>query len=212
MVAKDPVDKLTHALCGLGRPFEIFNSKRKLFYYHLVTPQCRTHGVILLCAQRTTMPHSPPSDRCDQLIFRGNLIESCICLRERELQTLNELKQAKIASAVTRGLNPDVPMKDSGIPWIGMIPAHWEINRNKVFLREKKSIVGSRTDFPLLSLTKEGVILRDVESGKGKFPKDHIRSGTYISSGARHSRGRGHPRGCPRDTSGEGCTASSPSG
>ena len=72
MVAKDPVDKLTHALCGLGRPFEIFNSKRKLFYYHLVTPQCRTHGVILLCAQRTTMPHSPPSDRCDQLIFRGN--------------------------------------------------------------------------------------------------------------------------------------------
>ena len=72
-MAKDPVDKLTHALCGLGRPFEIFNSKRKLFYYHLVTPQCRTHGVILLCAQRTTMPHSPPSDRCDQLIFRGNI-------------------------------------------------------------------------------------------------------------------------------------------
>lgn len=63
-------------------------------------------------------------------------------------------------------------MKDSGIPWIGMIPAHWEINRNKVFLREKKSVVGNRTDYPLLSLTKEGVILRDVESGKGKFPKD----------------------------------------
>ena len=72
-MAKDPVDKLTHALCGLGRPFEIFNSKRKLFYYHLVTPQCRTHGVILLCAQRTAMPHSPTSDRCDQLIFRGNI-------------------------------------------------------------------------------------------------------------------------------------------
>lgn len=67
-----------------------------------------------------------------------NLIESCICLRERELQTLNELKQAKIASAVTRGLNPDVPMKDSGIPWIGMIPAHWELRRAKYMFRKHK--------------------------------------------------------------------------
>ena len=56
-------------------------------------------------------------------------IDECICLRERELQTLNELKQAEIASVVTRGLNPDVPMKDSGIPWIGQIPAHWDIKR-----------------------------------------------------------------------------------
>lgn len=64
-----------------------------------------------------------------------NLIESCICLRERELQTLNELKQAKIASAVTRGLNPDVPMKDSGIPWIGMIPAHWSIAKMRSIFR-----------------------------------------------------------------------------
>lgn len=45
--------------------------------------------------------------------------------RERELQLLEELKQAEIANVVTRGLNPDVPMKDSGIPWIGQIPAHW---------------------------------------------------------------------------------------
>lgn len=56
-------------------------------------------------------------------------IDECICLRERELQTLNELKQSQIASVVTRGLNPNVPMKDSGIPWIGQIPAHWELKR-----------------------------------------------------------------------------------
>lgn len=73
VVAKDPVFKLTHALCGLGRPFETLNSKRKLFYYHSVTPQYRTRGVNLLYAQRTAMPHSPTSDRCDQLIFRGNI-------------------------------------------------------------------------------------------------------------------------------------------
>ena len=49
--------------------------------------------------------------------------------RERELSLLDELKQAEIANVVTRGLNPDVAMKDSGIPWIGQIPAHWETKR-----------------------------------------------------------------------------------
>ncbi|MDD5891697.1 MAG: restriction endonuclease subunit S [Bacteroidales bacterium] len=92
-----------------------------------------------------------------------NLIESCICLRERELQTLNELKQAKIASAVTRGLNPDVPMKDSGIPWIGMIPAHWEIAQLRKYLR-----LVSEKNHPeetLLSVTREqGVIIRNTDS------------------------------------------------
>lgn len=62
---------------------------------------------------------------------RITLIENCKCQRERELQTLNELKQAEIAFVVTRGLNPDVPMKDSGIPWIGQIPDHWELRRFK---------------------------------------------------------------------------------
>lgn len=46
--------------------------------------------------------------------------------RERELRLLEELKQAEIANVVTHGLNPDVPMKDSGIPWIGIIPRHWK--------------------------------------------------------------------------------------
>ena len=40
---------------------------------------------------------------------------------------LNEQKQAIIHRAVTRGLNPDVKLKDSGIPWLGEIPEHWEI-------------------------------------------------------------------------------------
>lgn len=82
-----------------------------------------------------------------------NLIESCICLRERELQTLNELKQAKIASAVTRGLNPDVPMKDSGIPWIGMIPAHWSIAKMRsIFRLAREKTEEERKD--LLSLSQ----------------------------------------------------------
>ena len=51
--------------------------------------------------------------------------------RERELQTLIKLKQSEINSVITRGLNATVPMKDSGIDWIGRIPAHWEVKRMK---------------------------------------------------------------------------------
>jgi len=56
-------------------------------------------------------------------------IDAYVAERERELQLLNELKESEIANIITRGLNPDVKMKDSGIPWIGMIPEHWEVKR-----------------------------------------------------------------------------------
>lgn len=60
-----------------------------------------------------------------------NSINERIWLRERELQILIKLKQSEINSVVTRGLDATVPMKDSGIDWIGQIPAHWDVKRMK---------------------------------------------------------------------------------
>lgn len=56
-------------------------------------------------------------------------IDEYIAEKEKEVQLLNELKEAEIAKVVTQGLNPNVKMKDSGISWIGMIPEHWEVKR-----------------------------------------------------------------------------------
>ena len=56
-------------------------------------------------------------------------IEAYVAEKEKEILLLQELKQKTIADAVTKGLNPDVKMKDSGISWIGMIPEHWETKR-----------------------------------------------------------------------------------
>ena len=59
------------------------------------------------------------------------------------------------------------------LPWLPNIPAHWELVRNKNIFEETKDVVGDDIDaYPLLSLTTKGIILRDVASGKGKFPKD----------------------------------------
>ena len=100
-------------------------------------------------------------------------INRLVAAKQKQIELLKEYKQSLIANAVTKGINPKAKMKDSGISWVGQVPAHWDVKRNKVFLEEKDATVGSRfNEFKLLSLTKQGVVLRDVESGKGKFPKD----------------------------------------
>ncbi len=54
-------------------------------------------------------------------------IDQAIAQKERLIELLNERRQVMIHQAVTRGLAPNVPMKDSGFDWIGEIPAHWEV-------------------------------------------------------------------------------------
>lgn len=56
-------------------------------------------------------------------------IDEMITLQEKIVEELNAYKQSVISEAVTKGLNPDVPMKDSGIEWIGVIPQHWSIDK-----------------------------------------------------------------------------------
>ena len=63
--------------------------------------------------------------------------------------------------------------KPSGIPWVGDIPSHWGIKKSKFLLSERKAVVGKDAPkFKLLSLTLQGVILRDMENPKGKFPAE----------------------------------------
>ena len=54
-----------------------------------------------------------------------SLVEDC----EREVELLQEYRKAVISEAVTKGLDPNVPMKDSGIDWIGEIPSKWATAR-----------------------------------------------------------------------------------
>ncbi|VWC34606.1 type I restriction enzyme specificity protein [Burkholderia pseudomultivorans] len=56
-----------------------------------------------------------------------NKIDTLIAEQEKLLELLAEKRQATISHAVTRGLNPDVPMKDSGVEWLGMVPKHWKV-------------------------------------------------------------------------------------
>ena len=58
-------------------------------------------------------------------------IDEAIAQQQKMIDLLNERKQIIINNAVTKGLNPDAPMKDSGVDWIGEIPEHWELKKLK---------------------------------------------------------------------------------
>ena len=58
-------------------------------------------------------------------------IDQAIALKQQQIEKLGEYKQIVIQNAVTKGLNPNAPMKDSGVEWIGDIPEHWEVKKLK---------------------------------------------------------------------------------
>ena len=62
-------------------------------------------------------------------------IDRYIEKQQKIIDKLKEYKQAVITEAVTKGLDPDAPMKDSGIEWIGMIPKHWDVPEIKYLVR-----------------------------------------------------------------------------
>ena len=107
----------------------------------------------------------PPQEEQRQIVayldYKSNKINERICQRERELQTLSELKQAEIAAVVTRGLDPNVPMKESGIEWLGKIPAHWEVRKIKNCLQER-SEKGYPNEPILCATQSRGVIPQDM--------------------------------------------------
>ena len=111
-------------------------------------------------------------------------IDAYVADKEKEIELLQELKQKTIADAVTKGLNPDAKMKDSGISWIGEIPEHWEMKQLRSFLTlftEK-----GHGDAQLLSVTREqGVIERDKEDKEENhnFVPDDLSGYKYIEKG-----------------------------
>jgi type I restriction enzyme S subunit len=81
-------------------------------------------------------------------------LESLILEKRRFLKLLAEKRRALIASAVTHGLTPNAPRRDSGIPWLGEIPAHWGISRVAWLFAERDE--RSQPDLPLLEVSIHG--------------------------------------------------------
>lgn len=80
------------------------------------------------------VPLPPLNEQENILIFLDHetaKIDTLIAKQEKLIELLKEKRQAVISHAVTKGLNPNVPMKDSGVEWLGEVPEHWKVIRLK---------------------------------------------------------------------------------
>jgi type I restriction enzyme S subunit len=87
--------------------------------------------------------------------------------KRKLIALLTEQKQAIIHRAVTRGLDPDVPLKDSGVEWLGEVPEHWEVRRNgRLFAQRNET---GFADLPILEVSlRTGIRIRDFENSVRK--------------------------------------------
>lgn len=100
-------------------------------------------------------------------------IDRIVEVRERQIRLLGELRTSVISRAVTRGLNPNAPLKDSGIDWIAQIPEHWETIKLKYIFTFGKG----------LNITKEDL----VESGMPVISYGQIHSKENHGTGVKES-------------------------
>lgn len=73
------------------------------------------------------LPYKDAEKIAQFLDYETAKIDALIAKQEQLIELLKEKRQAVISHAVTKGLNPDAPMKDSGVEWLGQVPEHWEV-------------------------------------------------------------------------------------
>jgi type I restriction enzyme S subunit len=115
--------------------------------------------------ENVELPFPPLDEQLAIAIFldrEAAKIDALIAEQEKLIALLAEKRQATISHAVTRGLNPNAQMKDSGVPWLGEVPAHWPVQRIGALFREVNQ-PGNDT-LPLLSVSiHDGVSDRELD-------------------------------------------------
>ncbi|WP_412514172.1 restriction endonuclease subunit S [Shewanella indica] len=111
-------------------------------------------------------------------------IDSLIDKQQRLIELLKEKRQAVISHAVTKGLNPDAPMKDSGVEWLGQVPEHWGVTRAKLV----SDIFVPQRNKPELNDSGVGVnwaTMEDMKSDNIKATKRFVSIDAFEAAGSK---------------------------
>ena len=131
-------------------------------------------------------PLSEQQSIASYLDVKTEKIDKMIAKAEKKIEYLDELKQSLITRAVIRGLNPNAPLKDSGMKWIGEIPEHWKIMPFKYYGKLCKGLTFSKADLtatgvPVISYgqihSKENKSVRFFEEGIRFIPRELTKNG-----------------------------------
>ncbi|MEI7587294.1 hypothetical protein [Runella sp.] len=141
-----------------------------------------------------TLPPLPEQTRIAHFLDRKTAqIDQAIAQKERLIELLKERRQILIHNAVTRGLDPNVKMKDSGVEWIGEVPEHWEVRRLKVFSTVQSGVTLGKTytgnniaSFPYLRVANVQAgyldlsVIAEIQISLSDVPKYLVRKGDIL--------------------------------
>lgn len=163
---------ITSAYVSL-RPREGVNAKFYNYYFKALDARKVFHG--LGTGIRLTLSYKglknvilpiPPDEEQSQIVkyldWKASKVNALINIKKKEIKNIEALKHSSVSDAVTHGITAGVPMKYSGVKWLGDIPAHW----TTIKLRQLLSPVSIKNhpELPLLSVVREqGVIVRDID-------------------------------------------------
>lgn len=121
---------------------------------------------------RFTIPSPPAAEQTAIAAFldrETGKIDALIEAQTRLIELLKEKRQAVISHAVTKGLNPGAPMKDSGIEWLGQVPAHWEVGKLGYFSKLQSGFAFSSDAFG----TDGVAVVRMNNLNRGQLEMEH---------------------------------------
>lgn len=153
----------------------LFKSSRYIQGLRTTTDQMRD-GQSIRYAQFALLPLPEPSlswqsQIADYLDRETAEIDAFIADQEELIALLEERGRALILRFAHRGGLDHKSLVATGLPWHRDVPSHWERGANRRALRFKRKVVGAEsTNYELLSLTRRGVVPRDIEGNTGKFP------------------------------------------
>ncbi|WP_295093164.1 restriction endonuclease subunit S [Ruminococcus sp.] len=118
----------------------------------------------------------PPNDEQQKIAAhldrKCTQIDALISNAQQQIEKLKAYKQSVITETVTKGLDPDVQMKDSGVEWIGNIPEHWDAAPIRSIFRIKKDIIGHEPE-TVLSITQSGLKIKDISENSGQMANSY---------------------------------------
>ena len=170
-LAKVLIAKYNSFCTGEFIVFSSFNVDRRYLFYSILNPKfieninSSTYGAKMpranpqyIFGQQICLPPLDEQQRIAEFLDREcGKIDGLKADIQSQIDTLEQYKRSVITEAVTHGLNPSAPMKDSGIPWVGKTPEYWKVGRIGGLYELRNQKVSDK-DFMPLSVTMKGIL------------------------------------------------------
>ncbi len=118
------------------------------------------------------VPYAEQEKIVEHIQTEERKVDALIANVQAQIEKLKAYKQSVITETVTKGLDPNAPMKDSGVEWIGVINSSYAVNPIKSIFKIKKDIIGREPE-TVLSITQNGLKIKNISENEGQMANSY---------------------------------------